>query len=154
VITKFFMAVVLALAAVAGLPGASHAAPKHSAIKVHGIVLYHGQSKGLTGNCTCDVKWYTVGLKPGKVTVTLKFVSVAMKMGPAYGFHVDLERADRTILGQTQGACWRATKHCTINLHFTSNVDKQEPYYIQISGSGAEGILYVLGVQGNEYRVK
>jgi hypothetical protein len=154
VFTKTLMALVLALVAVAGLPGATHAASKHAAVKVHGTVLYRAQSTGQTGNCTCDDKWYTVGLKPGKVTVTLKFVSVALKMGPAYGFHVDLERADRTILGQTQGACWRTTKHCVINVHFTANVDKQGPYYIQVSGSGAEGIAYLLGVQGHEYRVK
>jgi hypothetical protein len=153
VFRKPFIALVLAVSALAILPSLSHASGQASKSKIHGVVLTHGASQGQTGNCTCEARWYTVGLKPGKVTVTVKFVSVAMKMGQSYGFHVDLERADRSILGQTQGACWRTDKHCTINLHFSATVDTQAPYYIQVSGSGAEGIAYSLHVQGNQYRV-
>jgi hypothetical protein len=121
---------------------------------VQGAILYRNVMRGETGNCYCEAKWYTVGLKPGKATVTLRLVSIAMKMSGSYSIRADLERRDHTILNQSTGACWRDSKHCTLTVHFTAKVDKAAPYYIHIIGSGAEGMAYRLQVQGPQYLVK
>jgi hypothetical protein len=147
--------VVLLLAALL-LAAPSFALAKNKPAKsfVQGSVLYHAAVRGQTGNCYCEAQWYTVGLKPGKATVTLRLVSIAIKMGPAYSIRADLERRDRTILNQSSGACWRMATHCTLTVHFTAHVDKTAPYYIHVIGNGAEGMEYRLQVQGSQYLVK
>jgi hypothetical protein len=128
---------------------------KSSTTLIQGTVLQSNRAViGITGNCSCDYKWYTIGLHPGKVTVSLKMMSVALKMGPAYELKADLERRNRTILGQGQAACWRATKHCVLSVRFTAKVFHSAPYYLHVMGNGSEGLKYTAQVQGSIYRVK
>lgn len=128
---------------------------KTKAPVIQGAVLQSNRTVvGITGNCSCDYKWYTIGLKPGKVTVSLKMVSVALKMGPSYELKADLQRRNGEIIGQGQQACWRAAKNCTLSVHFTAKLFRSQPYYIHVMGNGSEGLKYTLKVQGPIYRLK
>jgi hypothetical protein len=128
---------------------------KTKAPVIQGAVLQSNRAVvGITGNCSCDYKWYTIGLRPGRVTVSLKMISVALKMGPSYELKADLQRRNGEIIGQGQQACWRATKNCTLSVHFTAKLFRSQPYYIHVMGNGSEGLKYKLQVQGPIYRLR
>ncbi|HCG03327.1 MAG TPA: hypothetical protein DEV93_22665 [Chloroflexi bacterium] len=146
-------AIVLGTALTLMAPWVAQAKSKTTLIQ--GTILQSNRAViGITGNCSCDYKWYTIGLHPGKVTVSLKMMSVALKMGPAYELKADLERRNRQIIGQGQQACWRTAKNCTLTVHFTAKIFRSQPYYLHVMGNGAEGLKYTAQVQGSIYRLK
>jgi hypothetical protein len=155
VIAKPIRAAVFVALLAALVPFGAQAKSKPAPSAIHGFALTTNRAViGETGNCYCEAQWYTVGLRPGKTTVSITLISIGMKMGPSYSLRADLERRNQTILNQGQDACWRDSKRCTVSFHFTAKVFHAAPYYIHVIGNGAEGMQYRIQVQGSIYRVK
>jgi hypothetical protein len=134
-------------------PSISQAKGKTHATPIHGTVLYKRTVQGMTGNCSCETQWYTVGLKKGKVTITIQLKKIAAKFAVGYGLRADLEARDHTVVAQNGASCLTKDKHCSVTVRLSAKVPSTGAYYVHIIGSGGEGMLYTIGVTGPQYLV-
>jgi hypothetical protein len=153
VIVRSFRAALVAASALMVLPLGAQAKSQPSVVQ--GTLLSSTRPViGQTGNCVCEAQYFTVGLKPGKVTVSIQLTSIGQKLGQSYSMKADLERRNRTTLGMGQNACWRSDTKCRLHFTFTAKVYRAAPYYVHVQGEGGEGMQYRIQVQGPIYRVK
>jgi hypothetical protein len=105
-----------------------------------------------TGICSCEVKWFTVGLAPGTVSIAADLRSATFNRGPTYGLSVLLLHGSSTVTwGKT--ACTASQVHCNKWVRLTHRVTSRGVYYLEIIGLGAEIIPYALTVRGAIYRL-
>ncbi len=103
---------------------------------------------GATGECVCDIQWYTVRLKPGTTTVNANLLYVRENEGPSYSLMVWMNYSG-LVVGFAKNTCSRATKLCNKHVNFTVKVQHAGVYYLKLKGLGGEGIAYTIRVRGN-----
>jgi hypothetical protein len=103
---------------------------------------------GSTGECICDIQWYTVKLRPGTVTVNANLLTISNNLGPTYSLLVWMNHGGG-IVGFAKNTCSRAKRLCNKHLNFTLKVAKAGVYYLKLKGLGGEGISYSIRVRGN-----
>jgi len=106
----------------------------------------------VTGNCQCNWEWFTVGLKPGTLTVSATIKSCAGMMAPACGMYIDLIRGN-AMLTRAQSGCYGSKSHCNQPLDLTYRISRQGVYYLMVHGAGAQEVTYAMRVRGNIYRL-
>ena len=134
----------LMLVALTMLPGHVSAA---SPLKGQQIVTptWH---MGATGECVCDIQWYTVKLRPGTTTVNANLLTITQNLAPTYSLMVWMNH-NGAIVGFAKNTCSRAKRLCNKHLNFTVKVPKAGVYYLKLKGLGGEGISYSIRVVGN-----
>lgn len=103
---------------------------------------------GSTGECICDIQWYTVRLRPGTVTVNANLLTISNSLGRTYSLLVWMNHGGG-IVGFAKNTCSRAKRICNKHLNFTVKVPKIGVYYLKLKGLGGEGISYSIRVRGN-----
>jgi hypothetical protein len=103
---------------------------------------------GYTGECICDIQWYTVKLRPGTATVYANLLSVKVKLGPTYSLMVWMNHGGG-IVGFAKNTCTRTKRMCGKHMTITLKVPKAGVYYLKLKGLGGEGILYSIRVFGS-----
>ncbi len=106
--------------------------------------------KDITGNCQCVWKWYTVGLQPGTVRLTITLRSNGPTQAPTYAVLVSLLH-DGIAIKDAQVACDAKQAHCGKRLTVSANIKTAGVYYIYVHGEGSNAIAYSLGLQGHVY---
>jgi hypothetical protein len=100
-----------------------------------------------TGECSCQVKWFTIGLAPGIVRIAAQPKSSMFGGGPTYGMSVLLYRGSAALTwGQT--SCQTTHRRCSKVIHLTYRIKQRGVYYLQIVGLGAQVIPYTMQVHG------
>ncbi|HEX6509169.1 MAG TPA: hypothetical protein VF221_16190 [Chloroflexota bacterium] len=107
---------------------------------------------GHTGDCICDEQWYTLGLRPGPVTVDAHLLFSTMKLQPTYSLLIWFNQGE-TNLKFAEKTCPRALKICNKVLGFTTHIAHAGVYYLLVKGRNAEGITYSIRVRGKLYRL-
>jgi hypothetical protein len=107
-----------------------------------------GWNMGATGECICDIQWYTVKLRPGTATVYANLLSIQDNLGPTYSLMVWMNHGGG-IVGFGKNTCARAKRSCNKHLSFNVKVAKAGVYYLKLKGLGGEGISYSIRVFGH-----
>jgi hypothetical protein len=104
-----------------------------------------GSMRGLAGECSCLDRWYTFGLKPGPVNVTVRFTSAVQTVAPSYGLKVTLmQGAHQLDFGQV--GCPPSDSVCRQQVHLRYKVKKRGAYYVLVQGLGANDIPFAIQV--------
>jgi hypothetical protein len=105
-----------------------------------------------TGVCSCEVKWFTIGLAPGVVRVAAELKSSSFSRGPTYGMSVLFMQGTSTL---TWGkvACQVTRLQCYKWVRLSHRITRRGVYYVEVIGLGAEIIPYALQIQGAIYRL-
>jgi hypothetical protein len=102
-----------------------------------------------TGNCSCQDRWYTVGLDRGTATITATVQdcqSNLIKLCVAEAF---LLRNTSQLAG-THVVCHHLA-HCGLSRSITYHVKQKGAYYVLVQGSGSLLIHYTLRLHGHVY---
>jgi hypothetical protein len=102
---------------------------------------------GTTGECLCDIQWYTVRLQPGVTTVNARLLRISEAMGATYSLLVWMYLGD-TLVGFGKNSCPKTKVVCNKGLGFKVKVPRAGVYYLKVKGLGGEGILYGVQTQG------
>lgn len=105
---------------------------------------------GSTGTCDCDWTWYTLGLRPGTVTVSAAVHSFTAQGGPSYGIRAVLMQNGRDLTGSGV-SCSSSQWQCNKSLHFSYRIRGAGVYYLAVKGVGGSGITYTMWVRGTIY---
>src|SRR5947209_4906504 len=104
-----------------------------------GVASAHGpKRKGLeldrsqtisfrTGNCQCVWNWYTVGLRPGRVSISLSVGKCSLAITPVCSASADLYRGSAKLKEAT-ASCY--IKHSSCKASLRANIDAAGAYYI------------------------
>jgi hypothetical protein len=111
-------------------------------------ITTHTWQVGSTGECICDIQWYTVKLRPGTATVNADLLTIKDNLGPTYSLMVWMNHGGG-IVGFAKNTCSRAQRMCNKFLSFTVKVPTAGVYYLKLKGLGGEGISYIIRVRGN-----
>lgn len=110
-------------------------------------IITSGWHMGTTGECICDIQWYTVKLRPGTTTVNANLLTITNSMSPTYSLLVWMNHGG-SIVGFAKNTCSRAKRMCGKHLNFTVKVTKAGVYYLKVRGLGGEGVFYSIRVFG------
>jgi hypothetical protein len=117
--------------------------------KLKGVVIEHSQTVTYkTGNCICVWSWFTLGLHPGKVSISLSVGKCTLAVSPICAAAVDLYRGLDKIK-EASASCY--IKHKSCKGSFKANIGTSGVYYILLRGNGANLIPVKLRIQGNIY---
>lgn len=108
---------------------------------------------GQTGACQCDIRWYTVGLRPGPVRIRASLRTCGMTTAPSCELEVLWMRGG-TVLKQALVPCTRSSHACRAQSTISYRVRKRGPFYLRIHGLGSEGILYSVRIYGAIYPLR
>ena len=103
---------------------------------------------GTTGECICDIQWFTVKLRPGTTTVNANLLTISNNLGPTYSLLVWMNHGGG-IVGFAKNTCSRTKHICNKHLNFTVKVATAGVYYLKLKGLGGEGISFSIRVRGN-----
>jgi len=103
----------------------------------------------MTGNCACNRQWYTMGLQPGAVNLSINVQSCRGLVGPNCGIFAFLYKGSREV--QTANVGCDTKKACGQSLQLRYKVSGSGVYYVVIQGTGATTIWYRMTVRGNVY---
>ncbi len=103
---------------------------------------------GTTGECICDIQWYTVKLRPGTATVNANLLTISNNLGPTYSLLVWMNHGGG-IVGFAKNTCARTKRICNKHLNFTVKVPTSGVYYLKLKGLGGEGISFSIRVRGH-----
>lgn len=110
-----------------------------------GQLIGPGVTSGTTGNCVCDLKWYTFAASRGPAQVTAKLLSAGLPFSPTYGLRVYVYRGS-TFVNWSQTACYRKQRACNQIARVRFTATPGALYYIKVEGPGAEDVHYTLSV--------
>lgn len=97
-------------------------------------------------------RWFTVGLKPGPLTVNAVVQSCGRPTAPSCGIMVQLlSMAASVRLGEA--ACRSNQPSCRASTGLSYRVDHAGVYYVLISGAGGDEVRFTLRLHGNVYRL-
>jgi hypothetical protein len=89
--------------------------------KREGVEVDHSQTINYrTGNCMCFWNWYTLGLQPGKVSISLSVGKCTLAMGPVCAASADLYRGSAKVKEAT-ASCY--IKHSSCKGSFKATLD-------------------------------
>lgn len=122
----------------------------HGAI-LKGMEVDHSVSlQGSTGSCSCDDRWFTMGLAPGTVKITAELQHCGTTATKTCAIEAYLSHG-KTDLGAATPACFSSQKHCNRSQTITYHVKKRGAYYLFVRGAGSLLIYYMLRIRGNLY---
>lgn len=137
------------LASLTLLPHAASAhGPKLRGSELDGNVTING----LTGGYHKNWSWYTVGLRPGMITVQARMNVCNRALAPTCGLYVDLLQGGQVLQSQT-AACLSKHPRCGASAQLTYRIRTAGAYYLLIMGAGGEAISYTMRLQANIYRL-
>jgi len=117
------------------------------------IVRQPGTFRDVTGTCSCNWKWYTVGLRPGKASFDLTVKSGQAIGNSTFDARVSIFQGG-TTLAANFASCSRAEKTCDRSVHVTYPIKQTGVYYVLVQGEGAGGVHYSLHIRGSMYRLR
>jgi hypothetical protein len=119
-----------------------------------GRVLTHSVSfQGTTGACTCNDQWFTMGLKPGAVKVTVRLGACqGAPKGGVCSTEAYLLRGDEQLAGVTP-SCFVSKTACNRTKSFTYRITQRGAYYLYVRGAGAYAIHYTLSLRAAMYQL-
>lgn len=103
-----------------------------------------------TGNCKCVWQWFTVGLKPGALTISTAIRGCQLAMAPTCGMYIDLYLGDSRLTG-AQGSCDSPQGRCGSTFSLSYRVPRSGIYYLLVHGAGAQTVNYVMHIRGKIY---
>lgn len=120
-----------------------------------GYVIEHNIAFNMTtSNCACDEKWFTMGLRPGTVSITATIQNCHRELSPACGLTMFFFRArargQEQLKMETVG-CSTSKSRCGKSVQLSYRVSEQGVYYVLVRGSGSTIIHYRVRVRGNLY---
>lgn len=108
---------------------------------------------GLTGNCTCDTKWFTIGVNRGPVTITGVLKSFGLKILPSYSLWMSVY--DRSHFVQlAQVSCRTSSRTCNRSVRVHYRARTRTVMYVSVHAPGAEDVTFTLAVHGKMYRLR
>ena len=131
--------VAVALSSVSPVPTSAKGMP------LKGQLIGSHWTAGTTGNCVCDLKWYTFAANRGRAEVDAKLLGAGLPFSPTYGLRVYIYRGNAFVTwGQT--ACYKQQKICNQMARIRFTAAPGALYYIKVDGPGAEDVRYQLAV--------
>jgi hypothetical protein len=103
-----------------------------------------GALLSFTGECSCNTRWYTMGLKPGKVTVKLTVIGAGQPLAVSklYAVTASMEHGGIYQDGTVQVTCSSAKHKCGKTGSFSFTAKTKGVYYVFVHGLAANGISY------------
>ncbi|MGI8827746.1 MAG: hypothetical protein ACR2JC_19360 [Chloroflexota bacterium] len=147
--TRFALGIVgvAALAVTAVAPGVAQAAQP----KLKGnLIEAPATLTGLTGSCQCDWQWYTVGLRPGTVSLTATLRRDGPIMAPSYALFVSLIRGG-SVLKTVQVSCSSTRPRCGRHVTLSHRIATSGVYYLLVRGEGSAAMQFSVQVRGKLY---
>ncbi len=142
-------ALALSVYLISSVPGA-----RARGFEQHGVIVRRSRTfRDVTGTCSCNWKWYTVGLRPGRATFDLTVRSAQSIGQSTYDARVSIFRGGTTLAANV-ASCSRAEKTCGHSVHMTYPIRQTDVYYVLVQGEGADGVHFSLHIRGSTYRLR
>jgi hypothetical protein len=141
----------LIAAAVLAAAGGHDAFAKGTPVK--GVVLGTRPVVAVTGDCTCETRWFTFGADAGKVQVLASMRKPGDQLSNEYAIRVMILRGS-TMLGFKETLCFTSQKQCSGSLRWTLTMPRRGVYYMRVDGSGAHQIPFALQLKGTIFTLR
>lgn len=146
-VVPFFLAVLLSLVWTLGVHASAHG-PALKGREIDRPVSVSGQ----TGACECLQQWYTLGFKPGTVTISGRLKRCGDRGQPYCFMVVSLLRGNQTV-GSASAQCPSKASHCNRGWTVRYRVKRRGIYYLQVRGEVGLTMNYTLRPSGHLYRL-
>ncbi|MGI8967493.1 MAG: hypothetical protein ACR2GA_00100 [Chloroflexota bacterium] len=103
---------------------------------------------GITGGCTCQTQWYTMGVNRGTFRINAVLQGYGSDYTPEYGLRLILLDGKKPI-GFQQTACYRSKRNCNSHIHLSVTVPRRSIYYLKVEGPGGQNVRYTINFQAN-----